>query len=84
MAKSKIAYVCSECGASSSKWQGQCGDCGAWNTLTEFVETPATAAVVVSFMPGEGPGIMAPRDLSAPLAGLADCAGHLALGQHRQ
>lgn len=44
MAKSKIAYVCSECGASSSKWQGQCGDCGAWNTLTEFVETPATAA----------------------------------------
>jgi DNA repair protein RadA/Sms len=44
MAKSKIAYVCSECGANSSKWQGQCGDCGAWNTLTEFVETPATVA----------------------------------------
>jgi DNA repair protein RadA/Sms len=44
MAKSKIAYVCTECGANSSKWQGQCGDCGAWNTLTEFVETPATVA----------------------------------------
>ena len=44
MAKSKIAYVCSECGGNSSKWQGQCPDCGAWNTLTEFVETPAAAA----------------------------------------
>lgn len=36
-----------------------------------FASVAATAAVVVSFMPGEGPGIMAPRDLSAPLAGLA-------------
>ena len=36
MAKSKTAYVCSECGATASKWQGQCPDCGVWNTLTEF------------------------------------------------
>jgi DNA repair protein RadA/Sms len=45
VAKSKVSYVCSECGGSSNKWQGQCGDCGAWNTLVEFVETPAAAAV---------------------------------------
>jgi DNA repair protein RadA/Sms len=37
MAKAKTAYVCSDCGASSNKWQGQCGDCGAWNTLAEIV-----------------------------------------------
>ena len=33
MARSKIAYVCSVCGAHSVKWQGQCPDCDAWNAL---------------------------------------------------
>lgn len=33
MAKAKIAYVCTECGAHSVKWQGQCPDCDAWNSL---------------------------------------------------
>ena len=36
MAKRKIAYVCNDCGADYSKWQGQCDNCNAWNTLTEF------------------------------------------------
>ena len=35
MAKAKTAYVCSACGAHSVKWQGQCPDCEAWNSLTE-------------------------------------------------
>ncbi|MBT8083793.1 MAG: DNA repair protein RadA [Woeseia sp.] len=34
MAKAKSAYVCGACGAHSVKWQGQCPDCDAWNTLT--------------------------------------------------
>lgn len=33
--KNKTAYVCSECGADYRKWQGQCSECNAWNTLTE-------------------------------------------------
>ena len=33
--KSKLAYVCSDCGSEYRKWQGQCNDCKAWNTLTE-------------------------------------------------
>lgn len=37
MAKKKTAYVCNDCGSEHSKWQGQCTDCGAWNTLQEFV-----------------------------------------------
>ncbi len=45
MAKKKTAYVCNDCGSEHSKWQGQCTDCGAWNTLQEFVvsatKTPA-------------------------------------------
>ena len=33
-AKSKTAYVCSDCGAEHAKWQGQCGTCSEWNTLS--------------------------------------------------
>ncbi|PXF32982.1 DNA repair protein RadA [Pokkaliibacter plantistimulans] len=35
MAKQKLAYVCNECGEDFSKWQGQCSNCGNWNTLSE-------------------------------------------------
>lgn len=41
MAKKKTAYVCNECGADHTKWQGQCTGCGAWNTLQEFVVSSA-------------------------------------------
>lgn len=41
MAKAKTAYVCTDCGAEYSKWQGSCSACGAWNTLSEFVVQPA-------------------------------------------
>jgi len=33
--KTKIAYFCRECGNEFPKWQGQCTECGQWNTLTE-------------------------------------------------
>lgn len=35
MAKSKTRFVCTECGCESPKWQGQCPECGKWNTLVE-------------------------------------------------
>jgi len=35
MAKDKTLYVCNECGGQTSKWQGQCPHCLAWNTLGE-------------------------------------------------
>ncbi len=37
MAKSKSIYSCTECGANSPKWQGQCPGCDAWNTLVETI-----------------------------------------------
>ena len=43
MAKTKTAYVCTECGGQSSKWQGQCPNCGVWNTLVETIAaTPSS------------------------------------------
>lgn len=41
MSKAKSVYACSACGAETSKWGGQCGECGAWNTLTEVVREAA-------------------------------------------
>ncbi|HLS54707.1 MAG TPA: DNA repair protein RadA [Zeimonas sp.] len=35
MARAKTHHVCSECGGTTARWQGQCPHCNAWNTLTE-------------------------------------------------
>ena len=35
MAKTKTAYVCTECGYDSPKWYGKCPSCGSWNTMAE-------------------------------------------------
>ena len=43
MARTKTAYVCADCGAHSVKWQGQCPECAAWNTLAQTtVSAPQT------------------------------------------
>jgi len=39
MAKAKSLYVCSDCGAQSSQWAGQCNQCGNWNSFQEEVNT---------------------------------------------
>jgi len=49
MAKQKVAFVCTECGADFSKWQGQCLSCKSWNTLKEFKESSGTASRSVQF-----------------------------------
>lgn len=45
MAKTKRAYVCSDCGADFPRWQGQCSACAAWNTITEFTVPKTRSAV---------------------------------------
>ena len=44
MAKTKVEFVCRECGASHHQWAGQCLDCKEWNTLEEIVISQATAS----------------------------------------
>jgi DNA repair protein RadA/Sms len=66
MPKLRLVYRCTECGASSPKWIGQCSACSAWNSLVEDVEgpdTPAAAAIV-----GSAPAAVRVSDVDA-LAG---------------
>jgi DNA repair protein RadA/Sms len=46
VARPQSRYVCQSCGASTLRWEGQCRDCGGWNTLVETLvrETPRSAA----------------------------------------
>ena len=43
MAKAKTIYTCGSCGGQQPKWQGQCPDCGAWNSLSESASLPGRA-----------------------------------------
>lgn len=53
MAKPKTQYSCTECGASSPKWQGQCPACNAWNTLVEsLVERASSGHRFEALAPG--------------------------------
>jgi DNA repair protein RadA/Sms len=42
MVKVKKRFVCQSCGSVATRWQGQCDDCGEWNTLAEEAATPTT------------------------------------------
>ena len=35
-ARTKIVYLCAECGEDFPKWHGKCPSCGAWGTLQEY------------------------------------------------
>src|SRR3546814_17123403 len=35
MAKAKRKFVCQQGGTVSGRWQGQCDDCGEWNSIVE-------------------------------------------------
>nr|WP_319250413.1 DNA repair protein RadA [uncultured Celeribacter sp.] len=42
MAKAQKNFVCSNCGAVTTKWSGRCDGCGEWNTISE--EKPLSAS----------------------------------------
>jgi DNA repair protein RadA/Sms len=51
VAKAKSIYSCTECGATSPKWQGQCPGCSEWNTLVESVAEKSTGHRFESLAP---------------------------------
>lgn len=46
MAKTRTVFVCSECGNEVVKWQGQCNNCGGWNTFVEQISEPVQNAPI--------------------------------------
>jgi DNA repair protein RadA/Sms len=70
MARTKTAYVCSECGASALQWFGACPSCGAAGTLSETVTergaSRAQAASPVALSAIEG------RDLERSPSGIEE------------
>lgn len=50
--KSKTIYVCQNCGAQRSRWEGKCTDCSAWNTFVEEIQ--ATEAKTRGWSVGTG------------------------------
>src|SRR5579864_3756002 len=72
MSKRNLSFVCQNCGAAFSRWQGKCEACGEWNTLCEEgAERPAG--------PGRKPGRGRQFALE-PLAGEAHDAPRLPAG----
>ena len=64
MAKVKTVYVCASCGARYPRWQGQCRECGEWNTISEIrvndepsVGRSAAARAMSGFAGASGSGV---------------------------
>jgi DNA repair protein RadA/Sms len=74
MAKSKSQYVCAECGGVCPKWQGQCPQCNAWNSLAEAPAEPAAArfAPIAATAEVHTLGEIAATDLPRETTGLAE------------
>ena len=81
--RAKVSFVCSECGASYPKWQGQCTVCKEWNTLKEEVERPSLSkgGGVVERITGHKPAVARPLhsiEASEELAGICWMASSIA------
>ncbi len=74
MARARPQFVCANCGAVSSKWQGRCDSCGEWNTLVE--ETAASAPVALRTSRGKPVALAAlsgeTTELPRTLTGIAE------------
>ncbi|HWK84719.1 MAG TPA: DNA repair protein RadA [Caldimonas sp.] len=68
MAREKSIYACTECGGTSTRWQGKCLHCGAWNTLVEAVAEdaakPRFATATRSLAPAESVATLAEIEAS--------------------
>ncbi len=64
MARPRAVYACTQCGARFPKWAGQCGECGAWNTLVEEVAAPAPAGRFQGFAGEAGSPVRLLREVT--------------------
>ena len=50
-ARAKNEYACGECGWSSTKWVGQCGECQQWNSMVEGAGATRGLGTIKSIKP---------------------------------
>src|ERR1043166_4698952 len=74
MARRDPSFVCQNCGAAYTRWQGKCDACGEWNTIAE-----ENAAAASASMPGRAPR-KGRKFALEPLEGEASDAPRLASG----
>src|SRR4051812_4328551 len=53
MAKTRIQFLCRQCGSVHPKWMGKCPDCGAWDALEEY-KAPTFDARAAAVAKGPG------------------------------
>ncbi len=84
MARTKTAYVCSECGATALQWFGSCPSCGTAGTLSETISERGTGRAARA-----GPSValadVQPKDLERIATGIGELdralGGGLVAGQ---
>jgi DNA repair protein RadA/Sms len=73
MSRKTLSFVCQNCGAAYSRWQGKCESCGAWNTLAEEMSEAPVGKSSGAKLPGRGRAFTLQS-----LAGVTDDAPRLA------
>lgn len=68
MKKSRLVFVCQQCGKESPKWVGCCPACQQWNSFVEKTVTAAPRAAASINPPQQLSAIVAPPDERLPLS----------------
>jgi DNA repair protein RadA/Sms len=78
MGKTKIEYICNECGTLSARWTGRCGRCGSWNSVIEY---PPPRSIPSTILDLERSNVLALKTASGPpeSARLSSAPGELRL-----
>ncbi len=63
MARQIVKYVCNNCGAQYSSWQGRCAQCGEWNTIAEEVQITAVQGTGLNKKAGTG-AVLSPQGIA--------------------
>ncbi len=76
MSRRNPTFLCQNCGASHSRWQGKCDGCGEWNTLAEEGQSAGIGARAAGGKPPRKGRLFALE----PLTGAAPDAPRIASG----
>ncbi len=73
MAKSRVQFICQNCGSVHQRWAGKCDACGEWNTLVEEGTSGGIGSGPPTPQRAQGPTCGAHHSLSRRHRG---CAAH--------